>query len=247
MLPEDFVVLVLGAAHGVALLGVERLGERILGRLQDRLQQVPGLWGLVQLRHSGLGIAKRLLGLGHLQLLLLHLGVENRALFRALRDFDGLGKLRLERLELALLPLLRLLGRVQHSLPDVRRRYHGRHRLLPELPQELRPPCPNDNLVVYVRYVHLVHHVVVEIVFQDASEDVEGQIRPRVTHVRHIIHSRAACVPLHLVPLLGREGNVTRANERVVHHQLLLRRLVGGRIPSAVPVALHRSRFCNPM
>ena len=57
--------------------------------------------------------------------------------------------------------------------------------------------CSVDDLVIDIGDVHTVKYVVVEVVRQHATQNVERDVGTGVTHVRCIVHRWSTAVPKH--------------------------------------------------
>mmetsp|Transcript_99544 Transcript_99544/g.281681 ORF Transcript_99544/g.281681 Transcript_99544/m.281681 type:complete len:528 (+) Transcript_99544:947-2530(+) len=175
---EDRVV-----RDGVAPLLVELGHERLAGGLDEPAPRAPrgrvhALLELFLLRE----LEQVLLGQFLVLLLVLFRRVRGR-LLRLLRQQLLLGELN------GGVDLLLQLG-IVHRL-----------RFLAEIVEQLVLPGSHDDLVVDVRDVDLVAQFVAEEVPHDPPDDVEGQVRARVAHVRDVVHGRPAHVPSDLLPL----------------------------------------------
>mmetsp|Transcript_38830 Transcript_38830/g.93235 ORF Transcript_38830/g.93235 Transcript_38830/m.93235 type:complete len:371 (-) Transcript_38830:334-1446(-) len=69
--------------------------------------------------------------------------------------------------------------------------------------EELVAPGMQDDLVIDIRDVHLVEHRVPKIVLQHSSQNVEGQGRTCMAHVRHVVDGGAADIHADLLPIPG--------------------------------------------
>lgn len=61
-----------------------------------------------------------------------------------------------------------------------------------------------DNLIIDVDYIDNVVNIVTQIIFHHATQNIEGNICLNMTHVRYIVHSQAAAVPLNVNAAVGR-------------------------------------------
>ena len=51
---------------------------------------------------------------------------------------------------------------------------------------------------------HLQEDLVPEVVLEQATQDVHGEVGPRMAHVARVVHRGAARVPAHLVGVITR-------------------------------------------
>ena len=78
-------------------------------------------------------------------------------------------------------------------------------------------------------------HVVAKVVLHNATQDVKGKVRARVSHVAVVVHRRSARVPAHAAAV-GWDERLNRPGERVAHLEAKVRTVSRGRFQ---PLRVH--------